>query len=238
LKCFLNYCLENDLTNNSKFKQIKATEIQTSIFVLEEFEIDNILNLEIENESLKEVRDAFCWLCFTGQRFSDLKALKKEDIIEKNGGLFWKLFQFKNRCTTPIDIPLLPKAVDLFKERMVALKDDDFVFNVISNQKMNAQLKVIGKLAKLEGIFITKRLQGRVLKETIVKRSSKISTHSGRKSFISIALKKGMPITAVQKISGHANLSAMKPYIELSETYIAKTLFDCFDVKSDVIDSQ
>lgn len=229
LKCFLNYCVENNLTENTKFKQIKSSENSTSIFVLEEFEIRNILNLKIENEALFEVQQIFCFLCYTGQRYSDVKNLKKKDIHFKDQHYFWRLYQYKTKSTNHLDIPLLPEAINLIKSRLEKIQDDDYIFKVLSNQKMNAHLKVLGSLSNIKGKFTTKRIQGNKIVEIVSNRYEKITTHTGRKSFITLALKKEVPITAVQKISGHSSIKAMKPYIDLSNNYVASVLFEKFN---------
>ncbi len=228
LKCFLNYCVDNLKVDNQQYKKIKSSEVETSIFVLEEAEIERISQLTNLSSSLNEIRDIFIFSCYTGQRYSDLKRLKKQDIIIQDDTFFWRLFQFKTRSTNHIDIPLLPVALNLVKQRIIDKEDHEYVFNVISNQKMNEGLKTIGHLADIKGTFVQKRLQGRELIEISSNRKDKITTHTGRKSFITLALRKGISIQVVQKISGHADIKNMKSYIELSDTYVAKTLFKNF----------
>lgn len=227
LKSFAKYCFEYEHSQNQKFKQIKTSEDPSSVFVLEEHEIHKILDLQLSDESWQEIRDAFCFLCFTGQRYSDLKNLKWKDLYNDGKYSYWRLYQYKTGSTQHIDIPLLPEALDLINQR-VSDDPDAYIFNVISNQKMNKKLKKIAKLAGIKGEFTTVRNQGGERLEIVSKRWEKVTTHVGRKSFITNALKKGMSITLVQKISGHSSTKAMRPYIGLSGNDVANALFKCF----------
>ena len=151
-----------------------------------------------------------------------------KDVVEIKGRKFWRLYQSKTRSTTFLDIPLLPQAVELMNRHNRGRKKETFVFRVPNNATMNVELKTIARLAKIKGEFTIKRRQGSNIVEETVKRHRKLTTHVGRKSFVTNALKKGLPITVVQKISGHTSIKAMKPYIQLSETYVADQLFEYF----------
>ena len=227
LKSFAKYCFEYEYSQNQKYRQIKTSEDSSSIFVLEEHEIHKILELPLEDESWKEIRDAFCFLCYTGQRYSDLKSLKWKDLYSDGKYSYWRLYQYKTGSTQHIDIPLLPEALDLINQR-INENPDAYIFNVISNQKMNKKLKKISKLADIKGEFTTVRNQGGERQEIVTHRWEKVTTHVGRKSFITNAIKRGMSISMVQKISGHASLKSMKPYIYLSGNDVASELFKCF----------
>lgn len=228
LKCFLRFAYDQEYTMNRSFLRIQSGEDPTSIFVLEEEEILRIYQLKSKNQGIMDVSQAFCFLCYTGQRYGDIKEMKWKDIIEVKGRKFWRLYQSKIRATTFLDIPLLPEALELIKRHNSGRKKSEFVFRVPCNAKMNQELKTIARLAKIKGEFTIKRLQGSKMIETTVKRHQKLTTHVGRKSFITNALKRGMPITVVQKISNHTSIKAMKPYIELSDTFVADQLFEYF----------
>ncbi len=228
LKSFLRFAYEQEYISNKSFLNIDSAEDPASIFVLDDKEIDRIFNLDSKHQIIKDVRDAFCFLCFTGQRYGDLKAMQWKDIVKIKGRKFWRLYQNKTRSTTFLDIPLLPQAVELINRHNRGRKKEDFVFRVPNNAMMNAELKTIARLAKIKGEFTIKRRQGSNIVEETVKRHRKLTTHAGRKSFVTNALKKGLPITVVQKISGHTSIKAMKPYIQLSETYVADQLFEFF----------
>jgi integrase len=233
LKCFAKHCFDYDYSKNVKYNQIKATEDPSSIFVLSLEEIESIKELSLDNLSTKEVRDVFCFLCYTGQRYSDVKQFCWKDIVNDGKHTFWRLYQYKTKSTQFIDIPLLPEALKLIEERSGNHSESSTVFRVISNQKMNAKLKDISAMAKIRGSFTVIRKYGNDRVETVVERASMVSSHAGRKSFITNALKRGMPITLVQKISGHSSIKAMKPYIELSGNDVAEALYACFSSEKD-----
>ncbi len=42
-----------------------------------------LYKLKIKSETLRQVRDVFCFGCFTGQRYSDIAGLKPQHIVDK-----------------------------------------------------------------------------------------------------------------------------------------------------------
>ena len=222
LRGFARYCLDNGLTENTRFKKIRAKGHHTSVFVPTSDEIERIEKLKINDSALKEVRDAYLFLTYTGQRYSDIVDLKWKDIVYDGDYVFWKLFQKKTRSTQALMIPLLPCAIALIEERKS--RSTDVIFNVISNQKMNDKLKTIAKRAKIQGEFTVVRKQGIKTVEIIKERSSLISCHSARRYFITNALSKNMSVDAVRRISGHRNYSAMLPYINMTDKNVADQL--------------
>ena len=82
LKVFMNWCYELDIINHNKFKFLKyKTYIPTTV-ALSRQELEHLYNLNINSPSLKRVRDVFCFACFTGQRYSDIKTLMRQDILK------------------------------------------------------------------------------------------------------------------------------------------------------------
>ena len=77
LKVFLKWCNDNDyLVHPDVFKTQKTNfkkKAYNEIIALSEKEIEKILNHDLSDKpSLERVRDLFCLLCYTGQRFEDL----------------------------------------------------------------------------------------------------------------------------------------------------------------------
>jgi len=92
---------------------------------------------------------------------------------------------------------------------------NDKVLPVISNQKMNDALKVMGKTA---GIDDRKRIIHYKKNERIEEVFPKwalLSTHDARRTFVVISLFLGIPETVVMKWTGHSDFKAMKPYVQI-----------------------
>lgn len=223
LKGFSKYCFDYGYSESIRFNQIKATEHSTSVFVLSADEIDKIASLEIESQSLNEVRDVFLMLAYTGQRYSDIIGLRWQDIVKEGNFTYWKVFQKKTKDSLATRVPLLPEALELVNKRKLG-HENERVFNVISNQKMNSNLKKVARQANIKGKFTIVRKQGNKTIKIVKDRAECVTSHIGRKSFITNALIKGMSPDMIRRISGHSNYDAMIPYINIADENVATQL--------------
>jgi integrase len=159
--------------------------------------------------SLAAVRDVFCFCCFTGLRYSDVAKLHRCDIkgntlnvvTQKTvDGLIIELNKYSNAILQKYDNIRLP---------------NDAVLRVISNVKMNENLKEMGKIA---GIDVPQRIvyfKGNKRYEEILPKYALLTTHCGRRTFIVNALRLGIPSEVIMKWTGHSDFKAMKPYVKI-----------------------
>jgi integrase len=91
------------------------------------------------------------------------------------------------------------------------------VFPVIANQNMNSSLHLLFKLAGFNDPIKIVYYQGNERKEELIPKYELISTHAGRRTFICMALSKGIPPSVVMKWTGHSDYKAMKPYIDIAD---------------------
>lgn len=141
LKTFITYGIDNDRIRINPFQGIRIVKGRKDITYLTEKEIKAIKEAEIGNESLSKVRDCFIVMCGTGLSYSDLKELRKEDILEYEGIRYIKKRRVKNG--QPYTSVIMSWAWDII-ERYDRLP-------VISNQKTNVylhQIEVILGLSK------------------------------------------------------------------------------------------
>lgn len=156
---------------------------------------------------LERVRDIFCFLCFTGLRFSDVFNLSKVDIHRE------RIRVVTQKTVAPLYIEL-NKYSEALLEKYKGLPGDR-AFPVISNQKMNDYLKELGRLAGLTEEVKMVYFIGAERFEYTIPKSEVLSTHCGRRTFIVLALRLGIPTVVIMKWTGHRSLQAMKPYIEI-----------------------
>ena len=91
------------------------------------------------------------------------------------------------------------------------------MFPVIVNQKMNESLHLLFKLAGFNEPIKKIYYMGNQRMEEVVPKYKLISTHCGRRTFICMALSKGIPPSVVMKWTGHSDYKAMKPYIDIAD---------------------
>lgn len=216
LKTFLHWTVERGINTHLDFIKFKVFNDKTDIVVLTEDELMNIYYLDfntvtIEDKNLSintliKVRDVFCFQALTGQRFSDIENLKRDDI--KNDS--WFLHTYKTKDI--IEIPLTPLAKDILNR----YKDNPKPLPVISHQKTNNIIKVICRLAKINEPITLVKYRGKERIEITKPKSDFITTHTARRTFVTISLEKGMKADTIMEITGHTSYKTFKKYIKIT----------------------
>ncbi len=162
------------------------------IVYLKQDQLSSIKKLNLCGHKLERTRDLFLFQCYTGFSYVDLGQFKKEWITgDLFGNLFIKYMRGKNGKLAIV--PVQHEALEL-------LKKYDYKLPVISNQKYNANLKLLGLLANFDFI---------------------LTTHVGRKTCGSNLLNKGVGIYTVKTILGHSSVKTTEAhYAELNESGI------------------
>lgn len=207
LKVFLKWCNDNDyLVHPDVFKTQKTNfkkKAYNEIIALSESEIQKLMNHDLSDRpSLERVRDLFCLLCYTGQRFEVLINFDPKDI--KNNAWDFISVKVKKRVIVPFEGYIAP-AKDIL-ERI------GYSVPKISNQKFNEYIKTVGKLAGMDEIIKITRYSGKQ-KLVIEKRKYDfLSSHVGRRSMVTNLLSRNVPITLVQKLTAHSDIRTLMKY--------------------------
>ena len=204
IKAFLNWAFEHDYNSCNDFKKVKANYSEADTIALTYKELMEILNLDLSKErSLEKVRDAFCFGCFTGLRYSDIKQLKKDNI--RGEEIHLSIIKTKESLIIPLN-----------KFALQILKKYNYSLPVFSGTMMNISIKQIGKLAGInEKIIRTRHRGSEVIQETQPKYQF-LSAHTGRRTFITLSLELGMRPEVVMSISSHKSYKSFSRYIKLT----------------------
>lgn len=221
LKSFMRWAEDMGYHKNTVYKQFRAKRDKTPVIHLTQEELVSIENLRaMKNTALHRVQQIFLFQCYTGQRYSDIQNLRHEDIIQDTYGWHWKVNQIKGNKATPIKVPLSNKAKVII-ENFTRVKNNplptDFIFPRLSGVRINRLLKTLGKHS---GITEPIKIQKYSGKDVVVFRKQKwecISTHTARRTFVSLALEKGIPTHVVMKTTGHQSFASLKAYINVSD---------------------
>lgn len=186
-------------------KEFKTYQYETEFTYLTNEELMHLFNLDLSNNSrLHNVRETFCFACFTGLRFSDISKVRKEMI--KGDELFLTTQKTKNS----ISIPLNDYAMEI-------LHRNNFQLNVISHQKFNAYLKELCELADLNEPTLITKFRGAERIEFENPKFKFISAHTARRTFIILSLERGMRAETVMEITGHKSYKMFKRYIKITD---------------------
>ena len=176
----------------------------------------------IEKNTAERVRDAFCFCCFTSLRYSDLKRLKRTNVF----GKYILLTTKKDTDSVKIELNKYSKALlDKYRNEVFP---DDAPLPVISEQRMNEHLKLIGEMCGFNDPVHITYFRGSERVDEVYEKWKLLTSHVGRKTFICNSLMLGIAPQIVMKWTGHSDYAAMKPYIEIADKAKedAMSLFD------------
>jgi integrase len=208
VKTFLNYARKQGVPVTDKFKDFKIKRESLEVIALSSEEFEKLYNMDLSgNKRLAQTRDVFCFACTTGLRYSDLDQLKREHI--KNDEIRLTVKKTKELLT----IPLNPYS----KAILAKYEGMHSPLPVISNQNLNYAVKDLCKKAEIDEPVEIVRFRG-VKREAITyPKYQLIGVHTGRKTFCTLSLEKGMSAEQVMAISGHRDYKSFKRYVKVSE---------------------
>ena len=169
---------------------------------LTESEIQQMLEKEISNARLDQVKDIFLFSCFTGLAYADVKKLSNDNVVLGIDGEKWIKIK-RSKTDTRSNIPILPSAqaiIDKYAEHPAVLNGDRLL-PVLSNQKMNAYLKEIADLCGIK---------------------KNLTYHLARHTFATtITLTNGVSIESVSKMLGHKSLKTTQHYAKILDRKVS-----------------
>jgi integrase len=198
-------------------KQFKVDrKIKHDIITLTEKELNKIWTLDLsDNPRLDKIRDLFCFATFTGQRWSDIILLKKEDVKEiKKGRNKQTKWIFESKKTKELrEVPF----VGFIAPALDILRKYDYSLPVISLQNYNNYLKDLGDEADINETVKVIRYSGSQRLENKNPKYLFMSSHMARRSCVTILLQRGIPPTTVMKLTGHKDLKTLMKYENTSQ---------------------
>jgi len=205
LKTFLAWATDNGLTTSGHFHKFKVAHEEADIIYLTWEELLHLHRFDFSNNpTLNQTREAFCFACFTGLRYSDIARLSKENIIGDN--LLLNTQKTRDRLT----IPLSPYAKEI-------LKRNNYQLTVTTNQDTNRNLKDIGEKAGFKDPIMIVKYRGTEEVRISEPKYNLITTHTARRTFVTLSLEKGMRAETVMQITGHKSFKTLKKYIKITD---------------------
>ena len=219
LRMFMNYAKKAGLHNNQNYNDFNVSQKSKRIVFLEWSEVKTLLDFSPKTPMESKALDNFLFGCLTSMRYSDYHDLKRTDISEVSfeglDGVYHSV-SFRQVKTGKLNvIPLLPEALAIIERNKNA--KGDFALPRISNQKINETIKEVGRRAGLTSIVTVDEFKGDKCVTKTVEKWKLLSTHIGRKTFISVAASKSIPIHLVASIAGHSVKTCMKFYAGVAD---------------------
>ena len=159
-----------------------------------------LLKVEQYQGEKRSVVDVFLFACYTGLRFSDIQTLTYNHIVKEKGKLWLIKETVKSNETVklPLDLLFEGKAVGLLQRYGNAEKIAE-----LARRNINTSLKKI-----ISDLGIEK----------------KVTMHTARHTFATLLLHQGVPITTVQRLCGHREISTTMVYADVMADTIIRDL--------------
>lgn len=151
-------------------------------------ELRKLENLEVNDQKLRHVLDAFLFCCYVGLRFSDFCQLSPENFIKVNGKRWLHFKSIKTGIELRLPLHLL------FEGKALSILDRYNIEEFASlgcNSDVNKYLAQIADMARIR---------------------KHITYHTARHTCATLLIHQGVPITTVQKLLGHTSVKTTQIY--------------------------
>lgn len=163
-------------------------------------ELRKLENLEVHDQKLRHVLDAFLFCCYVGLRFSDFCQLTPSNFIRVNGKRWLHFKSIKTGIELRLPLHLL------FEGKALAILDRNCITEFASlgsNSEVNKALSVITSMARIK---------------------KHVTYHTARHTCATLLIHQGVPITTVQKLLGHTSVKTTEIYSEILSSTILRDL--------------
>ncbi len=221
LKTFMNWSFDRKYHENLEFKKFKTVSNTIEVIYLTMDELMTLYNYQFDSKRLEHVRDFYCFGCFTGLRFSDIKQLRSSNVFKDH-------IRLNIQKTKSIDhkIPLnnYAKAIlDKYKDTLYE------PLPAISTQKFNKYIKECCQIVKINTPMNITRYIGQRRVDKELPKYELITSHTARKTFVTNSLILGMKEMIVRNITGHQDESSFKRYVEIADDFKKKEMDDTWN---------
>lgn len=219
-KTFMLWAYKNRLTYNDEFKNFKRKkQVITNQVALTKKDIEHLLNAKCKSRSLERVRDVFVFSCVTGCRFGELKFISKSSIT----GDTLYLKEEKGSEKIVREIPLGIVAIFI-------LKKYDYQLPIVANQNHNEYIKTVfldaGFTQKVEKVSVS----GKTVTRKEMRFWQRVSSHTARRTFITMMKREGKSDKLISKITGHLDMKTLNTYYQVDNDEKKEAVDQVFDI--------
>ena len=206
LKHFLTWAIDNGYPVVADPKKFSWQHREQDILTLTRAEVQRLNDLDLSaRPALDNARALFLIGVYTGLRFSDVAALRPEHIQADR----LRVTTQKTRLT--VTVPVRPEAQPLLA------RVSEGTLRPLANQKLNGHLKELARLAEIDAPTERVRYADGQRRTTTAPKYEFVTTHTARRTFVTLALEAGVRPEVVMRITGHKSLSAFRRYVNVTE---------------------
>ncbi len=211
VKVFMKWSSHRGLHTNTYYTRLNWAKREPDVMTLTTQEVHQLADLALPTGGyLDNARGLFLLSCYTGLRYSDLVSIRKEHV--RDNAL--RLTMHKTRDL--VTVPLRPEATALV-ERMLSGE-----LRPVANQVLNRYLKEIGEKAALVAPVEAVRYRAGQRESDTLPKWQRLTCHTGRRTFATLALEQGLRPELVMKITGHKSWASFKRYVNIGADVVSR----------------
>jgi integrase len=188
-----------------RHKQLPKIKNENLIYLTPR-ELEALQQLELGAERERKVRDLFCFMAWTGLRYSDAMRVTKSHVrnVKRPVGdteqIVPELHITTRKTTKLVMIPLQEEPLDL-------LKRNSYTFPDYKSAAFNRDIKrICAKLPELDYEMEITDYSGAHVQTAPHLKYNLISAHAARRTFVNLCLANGVSLETVRKLAGHSAL--------------------------------
>lgn len=219
LRTVMTWAKRKKYHSTDAYLQFPVYREKVDVIYLTLSEIELIRNVDLSaTPGLSRCRDCFIFQLICGQRYSDLENLRAGDFIfNLDGTVDLRIHQLKGGRTVATVIPVADVGIEILRRYKVnEMESDAFALPVISNQKYNEAIKEICKKALINDLVKIVSYRGTERVEEVFKKYELISSHTARKSLISLAAQSGISVDVISSVTGNSPAVMRNHYLAIN----------------------
>ncbi|WP_232622925.1 tyrosine-type recombinase/integrase [Pareuzebyella sediminis] len=218
-KTFMFYALDNGYTYQDDFRKFKKMkEAFTEKIALKAEDLTKLMAHDFDLPRLERARDVFVFACTTGMRYGELKLIGKHNVID--GAILLKEEKGVNKK---------PREIPLNNLSEMILRKYDYQLPLIANQKQNEYIKDVFEDAGYD--FESERVivKGKTVLREKMPFYRRISTHTARRTFITMMKRQKVSDKLIASISGHSDIKTLNTYYQVDHEAKKEAVSEVFN---------
>ncbi len=211
VKRFMRWSAERGLHTTTQYTHLRWALREPDVMTLSAAELAHLATLPLPSGGyLDNARGLFLLSCYTGLRYSDLVSIRAEHVH----GTTLRLIMQKTRDV--VTVPLRVEAVQLVGQMLSG------ELRPLANPVLNRYLKELGQRAAFASpVEVVRYRAGKRESETLPK-WQRLTCHTGRRTFATLALEQGLRPELVMKITGHKSWTSFKRYVNITADVVSR----------------
>ena len=204
-KTFMFWALKEKYTYNDSFAEfVKPERVITKEVALTIEQVKTIFEFTPKSKAMERVKDIFVFQCLTGLRYGELKLINERTIVNNT-----LIIQEEK------DITKESREIPLFEISNFILKKYGNKLPLLSNQKQNEFIKDVFEDAEFTFEVEYSRTKNKVQEIKKKAFNKRISTHTARRTFVTIMKKKGIADKTIMNMTGHRDIKTFNTYYKV-----------------------